>query len=162
MSQRKGLGDLFTAMRKLNRPDVELVVMGSPQTPWDFYRQQFNDFIYEPPRPHAQVLELMRNCDVFCLPSIVEGRALVMQEAMSQGLPIIITPNTGGEDLVDEGITGFLIPVRRPEMIAEKISWFADHRNALPEMSRAAQRKAGQLTWEAYGQTIARAVLELN
>jgi glycosyltransferase involved in cell wall biosynthesis len=162
MSQRKGLGDLFAAMRLLDRSDVELVVMGTPQTRLEFYRAECNGFIYEPSRPHAEVLELMRSCDVLCLPSIVEGRALVMQEAMSQGLPLIITPNTGGEDLIEEGVTGFLIPIRRADQISEKIAWFADHRTALPEMSRAAQAKAGQLTWNAYGKTIANAILNIN
>lgn len=159
MSQRKGLGDLLGALRLLKRPDVELVIMGSPQAPMEFYRREFNSFVYEPSRPHAEVLALMRRCDVLCLPSIVEGRALVMQEAMSQGLPLLITPNTGGEDLIEDGITGFLVPIRSPEKIAEKIGWFADHRALLPEMSRAARAKAAQLTWTAYGQTIARAVL---
>jgi glycosyltransferase involved in cell wall biosynthesis len=162
MSQRKGLGDLFAAMRLLNRGDVELVVMGTLQAPMEFYRNEFSGFIHEPNRPHAEVLNLMRSCDVFCLPSIVEGRALVMQEAMSQGLPLIITPNTGGEDLIEEGVTGFLVPIRRADQIAEKISWFADNRAALPEMSRAAQIKAGQLTWEMYGKTIAGAVCDLD
>lgn len=160
MTQRKGLGDLLAAMRLLKRDDIELVIMGSPQAPMEFYRNEFSGFTYEPCRPHAQVLELMQTCDVFCLPSIVEGRALVMQEAMSQGLPLIITRNTGGEDLIDEGITGFLVPIRRPDAIAEKIVWFADHREALPEMSRAAQAKAGQLTWQNYGRSIVNAVKE--
>jgi len=159
MSQRKGLGDLLAAMRLLKRSDVELVIMGTPQASMEFYRQEFPDFIHEPNRPHAEVLALMRRCDLLCLPSIVEGRALVMQEAMSQGLPLLITPNTGGEDLVDEGVTGFLVPIRCADKIAEKINWFADHRAALPEMSRAAQVKAARLTWAAYSQAIAQAVL---
>jgi glycosyltransferase involved in cell wall biosynthesis len=158
MSQRKGLGDLFAAMKQLRRRDVELVVMGSPQASMEFYRREFNELVFEPGRPHNQVLELMRTCDVFCLPSIVEGRALVMQEAMSQGLPLIITPNTGGEDLIKEGITGFLVPIRNPDQIARKIEWFADHRNAIPEMSQAARSHAHQLTWEYYGQAIVDAV----
>jgi glycosyltransferase involved in cell wall biosynthesis len=154
MSQRKGLGDLLLAMRLLKRNDIELVVMGAPQAPMEFYRARFAEFVYEPVRPHSQVLELMRTCDVLCLPSIVEGRALVMQEAMSQGLPLIITPNTGGEDLIAERVTGFLVPIRNPSAIAEKIAWFADNRCLLGEMSRAAQSKAGQYSWDAYGQTI--------
>ncbi len=158
MSQRKGLGDLFTAMRLLNRNDLELVVMGAPQAPMEFYRKEFGGFIHESNRSHAEVLELMQRCDIFCLPSIVEGRALVMQEAMSQGLPLIITPNTGGEDLIDEGVTGFLVPIRRADKIAEKIAWFAANRSLLPEMSRAARTKAATLTWEMYGKTIANAV----
>jgi len=128
----------------------------------EFYRQQFGGFTHESNRPHNAVLELMRSCDVFCLPSIVEGRALVMQEAMSQGLPLIITPNTGGEDLIDEGVTGFLVPIRRADLIAEKIAWFAGNRSALPDMSRAAQIKAGQLSWARYGKTIADAIIALK
>ena len=162
MSQRKGLGDLFAAMRLQKRNDVELIVMGTPQAPMEFYRSEFDGFVYEPGRPHAQVLELMQSCDVFCLPSIVEGRALVMQEAMSQGLPLIITPNTGGEDLIDEGLTGFLVPIRRADKIAEKIAWFADHRSALGEMSRAAQMKAREFTWETYGKTLSNAIIGLS
>ena len=162
MSQRKGLGDLFAAMNLLKRTDVELVVMGAPQAPLEFYRSQFSGFTHESVRPHAAVLKLMQTCDVLCLPSIVEGRALVMQEAMSQGLPLIITANTGGEDLIAEGTTGFLVPIRSAEKIAEKISWFADHRAALPEMSRAAQEKAGAMTWENYGAAIATEISKLN
>ena len=162
MSQRKGLGDLFAAMRLLNRNDVELVIMGTPQAPMDFYRKEFGGFIHEPNRPHAEVLELMGSCDVLCLPSIVEGKALVMQEAMSQGLPLIITPNTGGEDLIDEGAAGFLVPIRRADQIAEKIAWFAENRSAIPTMSQAAQAKARQLTWDAYGETIASAIRTLD
>ncbi len=162
MSQRKGLGDLFAAMQQLKRVNVELVVMGAPQAPSEFYRSQFAGFTHEPVRPHADVLKLMQTCDVFCLPSIVEGRALVMQEAMSQGLPLIITANTGGEDLIEEGQTGFLVPIRNANKIAEKISWLAENRSALPEMSRAAQAKAAALTWENYGRTIASEISALN
>ncbi len=81
MSQRKGLADVFSAFKLLKRQDVELVVMGSLVAPMDFYRRQYNDFHYEAPRPHDDVLRLMRSCHVFVLPSIVEGRALVQQEA---------------------------------------------------------------------------------
>ncbi len=155
MGQRKGLGDLFEAIRKLNRLDVELVVLGTPILSMDFYRHQLDNFTFEKSRPHHEVLELMRSCDVFCLPSIAEGRALVMQEAMSQGLPIIITPNTGGEDLVIEGETGFLIPIRSPEHIAERITWFLDNRKSIKIMGQKAKEMAAKLTWDEYGEQIA-------
>jgi glycosyltransferase involved in cell wall biosynthesis len=154
MTQRKGLADLFAAIKLLGRRDVELIVMGAPIVPLEFYRGQLADFRHEPPRPHAEVLALMRHCDVFVLPSIVEGRALVQQEAMACGLPLIVTPNAGGEDLIEEGSTGFLVPIRSPESIAEKIAWLADHRDALPNMSAAAQAKAREYTWDAYGEKV--------
>ena len=154
MGQRKGLGDLFEAMRLLNHPNIELVVMGSLLAPLEFYRSQYSSFTYEPGRPHEQVLALMKTCDVFCLPSIVEGRALVMQEAMSRGLPLIITPNTGGADLIEDGKTGFLVPIRSPQAIADKLCWFTDNRSKLSEMGEQAQRHAATYTWENYGNTV--------
>jgi glycosyltransferase involved in cell wall biosynthesis len=160
MTQRKGLADLFAAMKLLGRNDVQLLVMGSPVAPLEFYRKQFSRFQYEPPRPHAEVLALMQRCDVFVLPSIVEGRALVQQEAMACGLPLIVTANAGGDDLIDEGKTGFLVPIRSPESIAARIAWFADHRDALPSMREAAQRKASSYTWERYGGKIIAGVRE--
>lgn len=154
MGQRKGLGDLFEAIRILERKDIELVVLGSLLEPLNFYKSQLKDFTFETGRSNDQVLELMRSCDVFCLPSLAEGRALVMQEAMSQGLPIIITPNTGGEDLIIEGETGFLIPTRSPEKIAEKLTWFLDNRDKIPAMGKKAQAHAKKYTWQRYGDTI--------
>jgi glycosyltransferase involved in cell wall biosynthesis len=158
MGQRKGLADVFEAMKQLARSDIELIVMGSLLAPMDFYRRQFPDFVYEPPRPHAEVLRLMQTCDVFVLPSIVEGRALVVQEAMSQGLPIVITAHTGGEDLVEPERTGFLVPIRSPEAIADRLAWFADHRDETRAMGGFARAKAAEYTWANYGAKIVGAI----
>jgi glycosyltransferase involved in cell wall biosynthesis len=158
MTQRKGLADLFAAMKLLDSQAVELVVMGSRLLPISFYRDAFPGFTYEPPREQAAVFDLMRSCDVLVLPSIVEGRALVQQEAMACGLPLIVTRNAGGEDLIDEAKTGFLVPPNSPESIAEKISWFISHRNELPQMSAAARAKAAELTWSGYGDKIVHAI----
>jgi glycosyltransferase involved in cell wall biosynthesis len=154
MGQRKGLADLFAAIRLLARSDIELHVLGSRLAPADFYEQECSSFIYHAPRARSQVLELMRSCDVFVLPSIVEGRALVQQEALSCGLPIVVTANAGGEDLVDEGRTGFLVPIRSPESIADRLAWLADKPDEIPAMRQAAMEKAGQYSWAAYGRHI--------
>lgn len=153
MSQRKGLGDLFAAIKLVNSKNIELVVMGAPMAPMQFYKNQVV-FTFEAGRPNSEVLALMRSCNVFCLPSIVEGRALVMQEAMSQGLPIIITANTGGADLVIEGKTGFLVPIRSPQSIADKITWFLQNRKETAEMGIQAKAHASKYNWTAYASKI--------
>lgn len=158
MSQRKGLADLFAAMKLLKSRDIELLVLGSPLAPMEFYRREFPDLIYESPGPHDKALRLMATADVLVLPSIVEGRALVQQEAMAQGIPIIVTPNAGGEDLIEEGVTGFLVPIRSPQAIAEKLDWLAQNRHRLPDMKRAASEKAKSLTWDRYTKIILDAI----
>jgi glycosyltransferase involved in cell wall biosynthesis len=161
LTQRKGLADLFAAMNMINSREIQLVVMGSLLQPLAWYRHRFSDFTYEPPRPHREVLRLMQSCDVFVLPSVVEGRALVQQEAMACGLPLIATRNAGADDLIEEGVTGFLVPVRSPEAMAEKIGWCAANRSLLSGMGIAARERAGELRWHAYSETIISAIREL-
>ena len=159
MTQRKGLADLFAAINLLRRPDIELVVLGTPLVPLKFYRSIYPDFVYEATRSNTQVRRLMLSCDVLVLPSIVEGRAMVQMEALSCGLPIVVTPNTGAEDLVEPGQTGFLVPIRTPERLAEILNWIADHREWVDGVRPAILAKARQSGWGSYTETILSAIL---
>ncbi len=155
LSQRKGLADVFAAFKLLNTPrDVELVLLGQPCAPWEFYRGQNVPFTYEAPRGNAGVLDLMATCDALVLPSLVEGRAIVQLEALSRGLPVLATPNAGGEDLITPGETGFLVPIRNPAALAEKIAWLRDHRSSLPAMREACRERAMNISWMAYRQSL--------
>lgn len=162
MSQRKGLGDLMAAIRLLDPDKVELHVMGSPLAPMEFYQRECPGFIYHTTRPHDQVLALMQSCDVLALPSIVEGRALVQQEALACGLPIIVTANAGAEDLVEDQQAGFLVPIRSPEALAQRLEQMANDRDLLAQMQKAAPHKARQVTWQSYRHGIAEVVQSVN
>jgi glycosyltransferase involved in cell wall biosynthesis len=154
MSQRKGLADLFEAMKLLKGEPIALSILGQPSMPMEFYRKQFAEFAYFPPCSNQKVREIMMVHDALVLPSIVEGRALVQQEALSCGLPIIVTPNAGGEDLVEEGITGHLVPIRSPEKIAEGIHAMIENKNPKEEIRKLCQEKAKQYTWANYAKNI--------
>jgi glycosyltransferase involved in cell wall biosynthesis len=161
MTQRKGLADVFAAIKLVASGDVELVVMGSLIQPLEWYEHRSPGFTYEPPRPHDKFLELMKTCHVLVLPSIVEGRALVQQEAMACGIPVIATVNAGADDVIEDGRTGFLVPIRSPQEIAEKISWMLVHREETTGMGIAAQARARELTWRSYGQAVMHAVRQV-
>jgi glycosyltransferase involved in cell wall biosynthesis len=154
MTQRKGLADLFAAMKSLGRSDVELIVLGTPVLPMQFYVGEYSKFKFEPTRPFWAVRDLMCSCDVLVLPSIVEGRAMVQMEALSCGLPIVVTPNAGAEDLVDPGRTGFLVPIRAPEVLAERINWIADHREWVDDMRPTIVEKARLCSWQLYSEKV--------
>ena len=154
MSQRKGLADLLEAMKLLKGEPISLSILGQPSMPMEFYRKQFAEFEYFPPCSNQKVWEIMKAHDALVLPSIVEGRALVQQEALSCGLPIVVTPNAGGEDLIEEGITGHLVPIRSPEKIAEAIRSLLADRNNQADIRKLCQKKATQYTWKNYSQNI--------
>jgi glycosyltransferase involved in cell wall biosynthesis len=64
---------------------------------------------------------LLSRASLFVLPSISEGVSLTLLEAMARGLPIIATRVGGNPEVVVDGETGFLVPPRSPEILAERL-----------------------------------------
>lgn len=150
MTQRKGLADLFAAMKMLGTSAAGLTVLGSPVEPLDFYLREWPGFHFEAPRPHAGVLELMDRCDVFVLPTLAEGRALVVAEALSRGLPVLTTFASGADDLIIPEETGLLVPPADPDALCAALGWFLEHRHRLPQMRRRCLEMMQAKGWPTY------------
>lgn len=67
------------------------------------------------------VPELMATFDIFVLSSLWEGLPRVLPQAMATGLPIVATNVDGNAEAVEDGVTGFLVPVKNPDEIADRI-----------------------------------------
>ena len=70
------------------------------------------------------------------------------------GLPLLTTRNAGGEDLIVEGETGYLVPIRSPDRLADRINWFAENRDEIVEMGARAREHALKCSWKRYIATI--------
>lgn len=159
IGQRKGIGYLLRAMQTLKGQSVELTLMGGFVGDPSVFRPYEHLFRHEPPRAHSAVLELMQQHDVLVLPSLFEGFALVILEAMSCGLAVIVTPNTGAAEIVCDGIEGFMVPIRSSDAIAEKIDWMLHHRQETAQMGALAAQRAGEFSWERFRTGIQQAVM---
>ena len=73
------------------------------------------------PGARDDVAALMRGMDIFVLPSLAEGISNTILEAMASGLPIIATAVGGNPELVEDGVTGRLVPAANPVALAEAI-----------------------------------------
>jgi glycosyltransferase involved in cell wall biosynthesis len=150
LGQRKGLSYLLQAVELLGSK-VELTLLGrkaaSDCRPLEAATREHR---WIPSLPHHEVLREMQQHDVLVLPSLFEGFGLVIPEAMAQGLVVIATAHTAGPDLIDNGIDGFIVPIRSAEAIAEKLEMLAQDRDQLREMKLAARKKAARLRWEDY------------
>ncbi len=94
--------------------------------------------------------------DVFLLPSICEGSATVTYEALSMGVPVICTRNTGS--VVRDGIDGCIIPTGSSEAIGEKIIALHNDPGLLPWMSRRAFERSREFSVAAYGERLIEAL----
>lgn len=147
LTQRKGIAYLFEAIEKAGKA-VTLTVIGrkvGQSALLDSYCQKHR---WISSLPHAEILEEMRHHDVFVFPSLFEGLALVTGEAISQGLPVITTPNSGGTDILRDGVDGFIVPIRNPEAITARLLELHQDRALLKQMSDSALERAAQLNWQ--------------
>jgi len=87
----------------------------------------------------SDVPELLRCADTLVLPSETESAPLTILEAMSTGLPVIATRVGGVPEIIEDGRTGFLVPLKHPEDIAEKILDLHADRDKLRRMGAAAR-----------------------
>lgn len=77
---------------------------------------------------------------------------MVQLQAMACGLPLICTTNTGGDDLIEDGKQGFVIPIRDVEALKENLLYLYRRPEACREMGRSAEaRVRGHFTWDDYG-----------
>lgn len=161
LSQRKGIADLFEAVEMVDAP-VELTVIGrKPAENCAALESALKKHRWIESLPREKILQEMRAHDVLVFPSLFEGFGLVVTEALSQGVPVITTPHTCGPDVLTEGRDGFIVPIRDPQAIAEKLELLHRDRECLAAMSQAARRKAENLTWESYRRGVVSVVREV-
>ncbi len=102
--------------------------------------------------PRTEVQRHYHWADVFCLPSLSEGSAGVVYEALASGLPVICTPNTGS--VVRDNVDGFIVPMRSSEAIVAKMELLLHDRDLLAEMSQNARRTAESHSLHRYGERL--------
>ena len=151
----KGGGYLLQAWKRLALPDAELVLAGE-------VRPEMNGLL----KTHAnssvrklgflsmkELVKAYQDSDLFAFPSVNEGFAQVLLEAMACGLPAVATDVSGAQDCITEGREGFVVPARDVERLAGAILWCYQHRDETRAMGRAARaRIESQFTLDHYNQ----------
>jgi glycosyltransferase involved in cell wall biosynthesis len=87
------------------------------------------------------VAPLLAALDLFVLPSLNEGMGRALVEAMAMELPCIASRVSGVPDVVEDGLTGVLVPSRDPSALAREISTLIEARERAREMGRRGRCK---------------------
>ena len=128
--RRKNLASLITALHRLGREDVHLLVIGDGPEHATLAAQaeqiglgrrvQFRGFV-----PEELKFQLLAASDIFALPSLHEAFGLVYLEAMHCGLPVIAARPGGHEDYLSDGRTGFLVPQQDGDALLQALERLA-------------------------------------
>jgi glycosyltransferase involved in cell wall biosynthesis len=151
VNYRKGINFLLEAWDEANLEDAELLICGrvykTIKKEIKKYKNNNVKFL-----GFVNVKEYLRSSHVFVFPTLLEGSAKSVYEAMSYGLPVITTENAGS--IVEDGQSGFIINIGDVGSLKEKILYFYNNHNKMEEMGISAFQKAKQYTWENYGKNV--------
>jgi starch synthase len=151
---RKGVPYLLEAFAQLRHPRKRLRIVGAVQAEIRPLLAQLPldqvEFLGVVPR--NDLATILSSSHALVLPSIEDGWGMVLGEAMACGCPVVASPNCGSEDLFTHGREGFLVPIRDPKAIAERLQQLADDPNLQQQMRIAALERVRHLGgWNDYG-----------
>ncbi len=98
------------------------------------HRVKFTGFRYD-------MLEILKSCDLFVLPSLWEGQGVVLMEAMAMKKPLVASKVGGVVDVVEDGKTGILVPPRNPNILAEAIEMLLSKPKLMKDMGEAGYKR---------------------
>ena len=95
--------------------------------------------------PREDIVSLMAASNLYVQPSISgEGLSKAVPEAMGNAVPAVVTTTGGVKELIEEGKTGFVVPVRDPDAMAERIRYCYLHPEETKNMGQAAKIRLGE------------------
>ncbi len=143
---RKGIQYLLPALRVLKGLNIETRIVGSIDISYEKVAEYQDICNFKGVVSKSELCEQYKWGDLFVFPSIAEGSAGVVYEAMSFGLPVITTFSSGS--IVRDGIDGFVLDYPSTEILAEKIEFLYKNKEVLYQMSLNAQARANEFSLE--------------
>ncbi len=104
--------------------------------------------------PNHELVNHFHQADMFVLPSMQEGLALVIAEAMASGLPVVASDHTGASEFIESGNNGAIVPAGNADALAVALSDLLDNPDRSRSVGTEASEKAKSFGWDAYGDAI--------
>jgi phosphatidyl-myo-inositol dimannoside synthase len=158
----KGMDTLITALPRLltERPEVQLVFVGAgDDRAWleDLAEQTgvSRHVYFLSGLTYAEIAACYAACEIFALPSSGEGFGLVYLEAMACGKPVIGGLHGGAPEVIQDGVTGYLVPHGDPIQLATSLeTLLADPVHAKEMGARAKQRAEHEFRFNVFAKTL--------
>lgn len=158
----KGLDIFADVCRKLEADGVKhrvLVIGDGPARDW--FAERVPKAVFAGFQRGDDLGRAVASMDVLFNPSITETFGNVTLESMAAGVPVVAAHATGAMDLIDDGVTGFLVGARDVDAYASAIARLANDRDLHRAQSTAGHEKAKGYEWDAINQSVLDTYLEV-
>ena len=160
---RKGIHHILNAINQFDSDQIEIAIAGAYDQNEIWYKEncrkenvKFLGFV-----TRDKIVELYNSADVFVLPSLAEGMALVGLEALACGLPVVCSKYAGIDDIIEEKKNGFICDVFEENSLIDIFNWCIKNKSKLLEMKEACRSTAEKYSWDIYYENVAAAVMGL-
>ena len=152
----KGFHYLIDAFERLALPESELTLWGGPGL------RGVSKFLAERMARNPRIKlaafgvraigfdKVYARSHVVVLPSLADGFGYVVGEAMSCGVPVIVTTASGAADIVEDGVNGFIVPPADPAALADRLSRLAADRGLVRRLGAAGRQTASRFGPEQF------------
>ena len=163
---RKGGEYILEALRRLKERgvDFKMDVVGDFSTAKGLierYRKFDLPVAFHGAKPQDELKSFLANGDIYVFPSLAEGCAQSGMEAMSAGMCVIGTHESGFP--ITDGKDGYIVPSKDAKAIADRIEWLAKNRDEIDRTGKnAAKLVRENYTWEKYAENVKKVYEELG
>ncbi len=158
---QKGIPDLITAYQQLPK-GAKLTIVGAVDGEAAPFLSKLPPEVEIVGRlPQSDLAERMSRSWALVLPSIQDGFGMVAAEAMACACPVIVSENTGAAELIEPGVTGWIVPARNPEALAKAmLECSSSLEEAVHRGEQARSRIIHLGGWRAYGDRLGALITE--
>ncbi len=145
----KGLGVFADVIAQLRQRGVRhrvLVIGDGPARGW--FAKHVPEAVFTGFQAGDDLARAVAGMDIFFMPSVTETFGNVTTEAMAAGVPVVAARATGSVDLVEEGVTGFLVPPLDVTAYADAIARLIEDPALRAEAGRAGSARVSGYEWE--------------
>ncbi|QDZ07345.1 glycosyltransferase family 1 protein [Sphingomonas panacisoli] len=158
----KGLDIFADVMNELTRRGVPHRVMVIGEGPArDWFAERVPEAAFTGFQSGDDLGRAVASMDVFFNPSVTETFGNVTAEAMAAGVPVVAARATGAVDLVEDGVTGFLVPPRDVGAYADAIQRLVQDNDLRRNAGQAGHDAAKVYEWDPVNEAVLTAYLDL-
>jgi len=154
LSPRKGVHNLIEAFKFANISGSKLLIIGAKGRSKDYnqYLKKIStkNILFYGSVPQSNLSNILSKCHLFVLPSLADGFGLVVLQAISSGLPVIVSSNVGGADIIRKFGGGDIFQYNNINELTEKIINFYKKKNNL-NYNFDLKQVVNNNSWDNYG-----------